>query len=134
LADRRFIVIKAVYERQIQYGRSLEWIAPELHDAGLSLIEDHADEPSPSRTWAGILDAPTFRRFADAWHLHDQVDEPVVAEADGHPAAHTYTLDGMNWEDRGESPIVYVTVDVRITPDQRERRAHHRPLPFTSFG
>ena len=40
------------------------------------MTEDHAAQPSPSRTWAGIVDRPTFERFANAWQLHAEADEP----------------------------------------------------------
>ena len=133
MTDDRFIVIAVAYDRHPGYGRSLDWIAPELSDAGLSLIEDHTDGASPSRTWAGAVDEPTFERFADAWGLHDETDEPPPTGADGHPAMHTYTLDGMNWEARGESPIVSATVHILVIQDEPKAHPHH-PLPFAHLG
>ena len=79
------------------------------------MTEDHVAEPSPSRTWAGIVDRPTFERFADAWQqLHAEADEPSAVTEHEHLATHIYTVDGMNWEAGGESPIVYVTVEVAV--------------------
>ena len=110
----RFITIRVAYDSYPGYGRSLAWIAPDLKDAGLTMTEDHAAEPSPSRTWAGIVDRPTFERFADAWQLHAEADEPSAVTEHEHRATHIYTVDGMNWEAGGESPIVYVTVEVAV--------------------
>ena len=113
MGDDRYITMKAVYDRDLHCGRSLTWIAPELKDAGLTMTEDDTDGLSPSRTWAGIVDGPTFKRFADAWHLND--------------ATPARTFDGMNWEVGGESPIVYVSVDVGVVPDGYDAEAHHPP-------
>jgi hypothetical protein len=132
VTDGRFVVISVAYDRHAGYDASLEWIAPELKDAGLSLIEDHTDGPSPSRTWAGTADGPTFERFADAWQLDDETNEPTLADADGHPSVHTYTFDGMNWETAGESPVTYATLHVVIR-DEHKPHAHHPP-PFTHLG
>lgn len=122
MTDDRYIVIKVEYDCHSGYGRFLEWIAPELRDAGLTMTEDHNDEPRPSRTWAGIVDGPTFERFADAWRLDATPYKRtlgLVTEA-GELALSTcaYTLDGMNWETGGESPIVYVSLLVGV---MRER-------------
>jgi hypothetical protein len=101
----RLITIKVAYERYPSHGRSLAWIAPELTDAGPIMTEDHTDELRPSRTWAGIVNGSTFERFAAAWQLRDETDRPSsVVTRRGHPATHTYTFDGMNWEAGGESP------------------------------
>ena len=110
MADRRYVVIKVAYDQHPGYGRSLAWIAPELREAGLSMVEDHSCEASPSRTWAGIVDGPTFERFADAW----QLDAGSVVTKDGQVGTREYTFDGMNWEFGGESPIVYVSVRVGV--------------------
>jgi hypothetical protein len=91
VTDDRFIILTVAYERHAGHGPSLEWIAPELKDAGLSLIEDHTDGRSPSRKWAGLVDGSTFERFADAWHLHDETDEPALGNTDGHPTMHAHT-------------------------------------------
>jgi len=127
--DDRFLIIKVAYDHHAEYAQSLEWIAPELKDSGLSLIEDHTDGPSPSRTWAGIVDAPMFDRFADAWHLHDETNEPTRGNADGHATMRAQTLDGMNWEADGGAPIAYVTLHVAGDPDETRHR-----LPFTHQG
>jgi hypothetical protein len=102
----RYITIKVAYDSHSSYGRSLQWIAPELNEAGLNLIEDRRHDPRPSRTWAGAVDEDTFRRFADAWRLDHEVDD-------------TFTLDGMNWEVGGASPVVYVCVHIGAAPDGR---------------
>lgn len=115
MSDNRYIVITAAYDQCTDYGRSLQWLAPELRDAGLAMIEDRTDGPSPSRTWAGIVDGRTFARFAHAWSLHDApADGPsgVVTKEHGNGAARVHTLDGMNWEVDGESPIVYVSLQI----------------------
>jgi hypothetical protein len=118
-----YIVITVAYDGHPGYGRFLEWVAPELRDAGLTMTEDHNNEPTPSRTWAGIVDGPTFDRFADAWHLEAQPHGPAsdrMTQA-GYPAARSYTFDGMNWETGGKSPIVYVSVLVDV-PRHRYRQ------------
>jgi hypothetical protein len=121
----RYVVLKVAYDRHPGYGRSLAWIAPELRDVGLIMIEDHKDEPSPSRTWAGIVDGATFERFADAWGLdgmpHDRILDPVTGAGD--LAMRAYTFDGMNWEIAGESPIVCVSVLVGVVGDRDGREA-----------
>jgi hypothetical protein len=127
MTDDRYIVIRVAYDRHPGYGRSLEWIAPELRDAGLTMTEDHNDEPRPSRTWAGIVDGPTFERFADAWQLdatpHKRTLGLVTEAGELALSTRTYTLDGMNWETDGESPIVYVCLLVGVVRDRygRER-------------
>jgi hypothetical protein len=98
----RQIRIEVEYDRHPKYGRSLSWIAPELKDAPPRLTDDHLDEPNPSRTWVGVVDGPTFERFAEAWQLDDSQHTPRI-----------YVFDGINWETAGASPIVYVVVDVR---------------------
>ncbi len=110
MTDERYIVIKVAYDRYPSYGRSLAWVAPELREAGLSMVENHSLAPSPSRTWAGSVDGPTFERFADAWHL----DASSSVTDEEQAAAREYTFDGMNWEAGGESPIVYVRVRVGV--------------------
>jgi hypothetical protein len=82
----------------------------------LTLIEEHADECGASRTWAGVVDGATSQRFADAWHLPDEFHEPAAANLaeDGHIARVRRTFDGMNWEVDGESPIVYVSVEIGV--------------------
>jgi hypothetical protein len=121
----RYVVIRAAYERHLRYGRSLEWIAPELREAGLTMAEDRADEPACSRTWAGIVDGATFERFADAWRLdakpHDRTLSLVTDAGDLDMRA--YTFDGMNWEAGGESPIVYVSLLVGVVRDREGHEA-----------
>lgn len=134
MTDERYIIITVVYERHTEYAQALEWIAPELSNARLSLIDDHAEEPSPSRTWAGIVPASTFNRFAHAWQLPEASSKPTSGNTDRHPATRVYTLDGMNWDAGGQSPIVSVTVQVLATSAEHGVRAHGRPLPFTHIG
>jgi hypothetical protein len=109
-----FIVIKAQYEPRCAYGRSLGWIAPELKDAGLTLLEDHTDDERPARTWVGVVDGPTFRHFAKAWRLNDESDRASSCHVtyNSHQAERSYVLDGMNWEIGGESPIICVSLRV----------------------
>jgi len=117
MADDRFIIITSTYEPGTSSHRSLGSLAPELTQARLSLV-DERNEPRPSRTWAGLVDGPTFERFADAWRLHDEPTD------DGHPDTRTYTFDGMNWETGGQSPIVHVILCV-LGP-HRDRRPFAR--------
>jgi hypothetical protein len=114
MVDPRYITITVQYDRRPRYGRSLQWIAPELQDSALTIIEDQLDGPTPSRTWAGLVDGPTYERFAEAWRLPKDTDEmtPQTAGDNRELATHTYTLDGMNWEAGHESPIVCVSLKV----------------------
>ena len=66
MVNPRCITITVRYDRQPRYGRSLQWIAPELKDSALTMTEDQLDDPTPSRTWAGLVDGPTYERFAEA--------------------------------------------------------------------
>jgi hypothetical protein len=105
--------------------RSLGWIAPELKTSTLTLTDDHIAGPRPSRTWAGMVDGPTFERFARAWRLPGQITTttpPVTDDPDR--VARTYTLDGMNWEAGGISPIVCVSVQVTRPPRARSQAAY----------
>jgi hypothetical protein len=111
-----YVVIRVAYDRHPRSGRSLEWIAPELREAGLTMTEERTDEPACSRTWAGIVDGATFERFADAWRLDAKPHGrtlSLVTEA-GDLDMRAYTFDGMNWESGGESPIVYVSLLVGV--------------------
>ena len=114
MVNPRYITITVRYDRQPRYGRSLEWIAPELKDSALTMTEDQLDGPTPLRTWAGLVDGPTYERFAEAWRLPKDTDETnsQTAGDDRELATHTYTLDGMNWEAGNESPIVCVSLQV----------------------
>jgi hypothetical protein len=116
MSDSRHITITVYYDGHSVYGRSLEWIAPELKDARLTMTEDHADDEPPTRTWEGLVEPPTFERFARAWCLEDELGEPSPAAPSDGPDSHTYTLDGLNWEQGGESPIVCVSVQVAHPP------------------
>jgi hypothetical protein len=126
VSDTRYVTIRVQYDQQARYGRSLKWVAPELKDAGLALTEDHLDMSAPSRTWRGVLDGPTYKRFAAAWRLEGMLDEETPDTANEEHGARTSacTLDGMNWEAGGESPIVYVSV--RVTPHRHA--AEHTAL------
>ncbi|HTT30504.1 MAG TPA: hypothetical protein VMG37_18960 [Solirubrobacteraceae bacterium] len=134
-AGDRFIILRVAYERPAARAASLEWIAPELKDAGLTLIEDNRDGWNPSCEWAGLVDRAKFDRLAAAWHLYDENDPPASDDASGQPMMQVHTLDGMNWETGGESPILSVTVHLWAVQDEDE--AHTRsqgPLPFTYVG
>jgi hypothetical protein len=113
----RYVVLKVVYDRPA-YERSLERVAPELREAGLTIVEDRAREPQPFRTWAGVVDEVTFRDFADAWHLDRKAARPglTCVPGNGWLATRSYTFDGMDWEANGESPIVYVSLTVTVLP------------------
>ena len=114
MVDPRYITITVQYDGQPRYGRLLEWIAPELKDSALTMTEDQLDDPTPSRTWAGLVDGPIYERFARAWRLPKDTDEATSQTAgdDHEPANHTYTFDGLNWEAGNESPLVCVSVQV----------------------
>ena len=107
MAGSHYVALDVRYEPGVRDGTSLAWIAPELRDDGLDLIEDHLDEPKPSRIWAGCVDGPTFKRFATAWAL-DRSDEDFGRSED-RPCCER-TFDGMNWEVDGVSPIISVSV------------------------
>ena len=111
MGDDRYITIKVAYDHGPHDERPLSWIAPELTHAQLTMTEDHTSTPNPSRTWAGIVDGPTFKRFADAWHLND--------------ATRARTFDGMNWEVDGQSPIVYVSLYIDFVGDRYDAEARH---------
>jgi hypothetical protein len=119
MPDTRYVVIRVQYDQQTRHGRSLEWVAPELKDAGLALTEDDLGGSSPSRTWRGVVDGSTYERFAAAWRLEGVLDESASDTANEERSARTRgcTLDGMNWEAGGESPIVYVSL--QVTPGRR---------------
>jgi hypothetical protein len=115
MTDDRYIVLRVVYERQFRYGRSLAWVAPELSDVDLTITADEMNDFVSSRTWAGIVDGPTYKRLAEAWRLGPEIaarTRDLGAELPG-PQACSYVLDGMNWEVDDESPIVYVSLLVR---------------------
>jgi hypothetical protein len=112
--DPRYITITVRYDREPRYGRSLEWLAPELKDSELTMTDDQLGDPTPSRTWAGLVDGPTYEHFAQAWRLAKDTDETTSGRVGDNRdlATRTYTLDGMNWESGGESPIVCVSLQV----------------------
>ena len=114
MVSPRYITITVRYDRQPRYGRSLQWIVPELKDSALTMTEDQLDDPTPSRTWAGLVDGPTYERFAEAWRLPKDTDETTSQTAgdDRELVTHSYTLDGMNWEAGNESPIICVSLQV----------------------
>jgi hypothetical protein len=112
MIDPRHITITVHYDRLPAYGRSLRWIAPELENAHLVMTEDHADDKPPTRKWEGLVDGRTFERFARAWCLDAELRELNAAAPSDGPDSHTYTLDGLNWEQGGESPIICVSVQV----------------------
>jgi len=135
VSEDRFLILTVAYERYVGRGLSLESIAPELKDAGLSLIEDSHHGWNRSRKWAGVVDGPTFDRLAAAWHLPHENDKPAPGNPAGDPTMHAHTLDGMNWETQGESPIIFVTVQVWVAGNGHEPRTRaHQPLPFVHVG
>jgi hypothetical protein len=105
MADERYIIISVAFEPGASNGQSLEWVAPELKDAGLTLIEEGA-EPSPSRTWAGIVEGLTVEHLLHMRHLEGG------PASNGHPDTDVYAFDGLSWEGNGNSPIVSVTLCV----------------------
>ena len=118
MAGLQHISITARYEPRVSHGTSLAWIAPELRHAGLALIDDHLDDPMPSRTWAGSVDERTFERFAKSWRLPREDQLGSTSQDDGeHVVPYARTYDGMNWEVGGESPII--SVSVYVGPDAR---------------
>ena len=114
MVNPRYITITVRYDRQPRYGGSLQWIAPELKDSALTMTEDQLDDPTPSRTWAGLVDGPTYERFAEAWRLPKDTGDTTSQTAgdDRELVTHSYTLDGMNWEAGNESPIICVSLQV----------------------
>lgn len=78
------------------------------------MTEDQLDGPTPLRTWAGLVDGPTYEQFAEAWRLPKDTDETdsQTAGVDRKLVTHSYTLDGMNWEAGDEFPIVCVSLQV----------------------
>lgn len=137
MPESRHVTITVRYEPQLDYGRSLAWLAPELSGAGLALTEDHLDDRAPSRTWAGYVDGATYERFARAWRLPAKPRDPGSGRSRHASAGATYvhTLDGMNWEVNGESPIIAVAVQVtrRCTDDHSAvGRGPRAPATFRS--
>jgi len=111
----RLITVTVWYERRSAHARSLEWIAPELGDAHLTLVEDQAESERPFRTWTGLVDGPTFERFARSWRLEDSTGSGPDSSNHNQNASQvprSYEFDGLNWEADGESPIICVTVQV----------------------
>ena len=134
----RYLRVEVAYEPELGYGRSLEWVAPELKHAGLVMTADHTNESRPSRTWAGVIGRATFERFARAWNIDYETDLGTstlgtstlgTSTEDGHQGR-DYTFDGMNWEVGGESPIVYVAVNV----SDAEHGAKPRPMARSPQG
>ncbi len=77
----RYITITVRYDRKPRCGRSLGWIAPELKDSALTMTEDRLDDPTPSRTWAGLVDGPTYERFAEAWRLPKDTELATIRQS-----------------------------------------------------
>jgi hypothetical protein len=125
MAGSSYIAITVRYEPQADCARSLAWIAPELKDAGLVLIDDHPSDGLPTRTWAGYVDQRTFERFAAAWLPGRQDEEFTMGETNDPNDLVSYrrTFDGMDWEIDGFSPIVSVSVEV-VGP-MRAAVTHH---------
>jgi hypothetical protein len=134
------IAITVRYEPPASYGTSLAWIAPELREAGMALIEDRLAGPIPSRTWAGSVDERTFKAFAKSWALPRQNEGGSAATADdsNDSAGFERTYDGMNWEVGGESPIISVSVHVGpvarvpMSNESRERADRQPATPLST--
>ena len=106
------IIMRVQYDRQPNYGR-----IPRMDRTGTEgRPADHdrrpISDPQPARRWEGTVDGPTFERFARAWRLPVDGPGPALPTASGTRALATrrYTLDGMNWEQSGQSPIVCVSL------------------------
>jgi len=114
MIGEQHIAITVRYEPRVSHGTSLSWIAPELKGARLALIDDHLNDPMPSRTWAGLVNERTFARFAESWGLRRGNDGGSTSELDdgAGDASYAQTYDGMNWELGGQSPIISVSVQV----------------------
>ncbi len=94
--DRYLISLKVKYEPDATgIQRSLERLAPELLHADLTPTDDE-----DVRAWSGVVDSATYARLAEGWGLN------------GLPARHRYVFDGMEFEEGGLSPIVWVTLSV----------------------
>jgi hypothetical protein len=115
MPDPRYVTITVQYERELTYGRSLEWVAPELKNSALTMTEDNLDEPTPYRTWAGLVDGPTYENIAEVWRLPKDTDETNPRRTTNR-ITHSYVLDGMNWEAGNESPMVCVSLQVTDPP------------------
>lgn len=128
MTESRYVTISVRYEPHVHYGRSLAWIAPELTNAGLTLTEDRAADRMPARTWVGVVDEPTFERFARAWRLSCESEASDLRTRTMGDDAATYvkTLDGMNWEADGVSPIISVSLQVRQMGATKETHAGGR--------
>ena len=114
MAGMQHIAITVRYEPRVDHGTSLASIAPELRGARLALVHDKLNDPMPSRTWAGPVDAQTFERFAQLWGLDRKNQDSSSSEPDDDKdkTSYTRTYDGMNWEVGGQSPIISVSVQV----------------------
>jgi hypothetical protein len=98
--DHYLISLEVKYEPDAtRVQRSLGRVAPELVHADLALTEDE-----DVREWTGGIDRDTYARLADGWGL------------DGHLARYRHVFDGMEFEEGGFSPIVWVTLSVRQIP------------------
>ena len=124
----RYVIVEAAYEADATNPeRSLRALAPQLADAGLTMITD-----SPAlRKWAGVIDGHTYARMADAWALDRKpgTNHLMVTEY-GELTCHAYTWDGMEWEGNGSSPVVWmrlrVSSEVRPQlPNARAERSRH---------
>jgi hypothetical protein len=135
MVGMRHIAITVRYEPGVDRGTSLASIAPELRDARLPLIQDHLNDPMPSRTWAGPVDRRTFKRFADSWGLAPRTEGGRGSQPDDDNGKTSYaqTYDGMNWEVDGESPIISVSVWVGPGPCPG-RRGHTAPMVAAREG
>ncbi len=113
MPDPPHITLTVSFDSHTRSERTLRWLAPELDHAGLAMTDDHVDGRVRYRTWAGTVDEVTVRQFAKAWKLADERGA-VVGENDGdrRRAIRAYTLDGMNWEADGRSPVVWASVEI----------------------
>jgi hypothetical protein len=111
IIEERSVILVAAYEPGATSGqRSPYRLVPELVDAGLTLTEDTQD----SRKWAGVIDADTYARLAEAWGLENKYGEANLGMPGEHGdlASYSYTFDGLEWESGGSSPIVWMRLTV----------------------
>lgn len=95
----------------------LDWIAPELEGAQMSLTTDEAGpEGSWERVWSGLVSEDTYQRLAKNWSLDEADSEPnlgILTEY-GHLESLHFDFDGMDWNVGGITPIIHATL--RVSP------------------
>jgi hypothetical protein len=113
MPEPRYITLRVSFDSHTNSERTLRWIAPELARAGLAMTDDHMEGRVRYRTWAGSVDEATVRQLMEAWRLTDPIGgSGGENDDDRQPASRAYTLDGMNWETDGRSPVVWASVEI----------------------